>query len=223
MDILGVDDDDYVPDKGRRREAERPSVTTDIVEESTRKKGPEIDDYKLVPRFHHFAKELSSDHSPVPVGDAVGERMVPRLLFSRTAVVRIDASAAKGQRSRVRCAPIPVQEAVDHITQFPRKCVTHLAANCFKLDLSVCFDCLAKSFVGRGSVVICGVWNRQRNCIALAPEELTSAMYRAESTEILTTQPAAAHIQPVWPGCGRAQSRATSCCAGCGQSWVDDR
>ena len=180
MDILGVDDDDYVPDKGRRREAERPSVTTDIVEESTRKKGPEIDDYKLVPRFHHFEKELSSDHSPVPVGDAVGEGMVPRLLFSRTAVVRIDASAAKGQRSRVRCAPIPVQEAVDHITQFPRKCVTHLAADCLKLDLSVCFDCLASFFIARVSIESCRMWNWQRDRIAFTPKVLTSAMYRAK-------------------------------------------
>ena len=66
VNILEVNLDDHVPDKGRRREGQIPSAVLRIVEETALKKVEALDGYMHVPRFYHLVKKLSSDYSLVP-------------------------------------------------------------------------------------------------------------------------------------------------------------
>jgi hypothetical protein len=151
VNIPEVNLDNHVPEKERRRAGQSPSTTTGIVEEA-------LNGYMHVPRFHRLVKKLSSDYSLVPA--AVRGRDV-ELLSLWFAFVRIYAPAANGQRLRVDpCAVVRVQEAVYHITQFPRKCVNHLAAHCLNLDLSVCLHCSESILIACESIESCGMWDR---------------------------------------------------------------
>lgn len=67
--MFEVNVDDHVLDKGRRCEAQSPSVASHIAVDFASNKEAGINRHPHVPRFHQLMEELGSDHFPVPVKD----------------------------------------------------------------------------------------------------------------------------------------------------------